>query len=231
ASVGAIPLAPAAEGDRETVPAPVLPAGRIRQAFLSGAAVRVRAVAGPPPRALAQLLGIYRPALQSEVLLVGIDGEDVVVRVRSRAVPLRLRSPEMRFRRALAGVQPGDTFSLAVRRVRGGIEVRRGGGGGTRLGVTPGGGWAMLYGVDRAAPPLLAALGAAWMALLMLPLGLWLRATRLALLPLTITAAGLAALPPAVGLMPARWWEIGGALAGIGLGAVIARVSRPRSRR
>jgi hypothetical protein len=87
----------------------------VRERLAAGAAVTVRAVAGPPPDALAPIFSIFDDA-QREILVLGTSREDLVLRVRTRAADLGLAGPEVRWRGALAGVRTGDTLALAVHR-------------------------------------------------------------------------------------------------------------------
>ncbi|MFL5542914.1 MAG: VanZ family protein, partial [Longimicrobiaceae bacterium] len=219
ASLGSVPLLPSAVGDREIEPAPALDAPAVRRAFVAGGELYVRAVAGPAPASLAPLLGVYDGDRQSEVLLVGVEGEDLVLRVRTRAVPMRLRQPQIRVRGALRGMLPGDTVAMRARVVRGGFAVSVNDGKPVRAGMSPGGGWSLLLGPVRTGAAATAAAGAIWMAVLLLPLGLWVRSTAAGAAALALAAVGLAAVPAAAGLLPLTGWEAAGAAAGLAVGA------------
>jgi hypothetical protein len=225
ATLGGIALSPSAVGETEVAPAPALDAERIRRAFLEGGTIDVRAVAGPAPASLAPLVGVYYPAPQSEVLLVGVERDQVVLRYRTRSIAMRLQQPSLRIPGALRGVAAGDTFSVRVRRVARGFEMSVRGREARRLGFTPGRGWRVLYGV-----PFIPAktMSTVWMAMLFLPLGLWLRRTWIGAVALALVIAGLVLIPPAVHLLPLPWWEILGAAAGLASGAATSRAVAPR---
>lgn len=122
-----------------------------RQALLTGDTLTVTALAGPPPEGLAPIFSIYDDQ-QQEMLLLGADGDDLVLRVRRRASDLRFEAPELRWSAALAAAAPGDTVHLAAWRaawgrrsfatefcIRAEADVRCGG-------PTIGRGWILLFG-------------------------------------------------------------------------------------
>src|SRR5262245_109180 len=95
----------------------------VRQLLLSGATIQVRAYAGPEPQGLAPLFAIDDHH-QREILLLGIDGIDVVFRYRTRAIAARLRGPELRVRGVLRGIVWRDPLSVSVRRADSGYCIR-----------------------------------------------------------------------------------------------------------
>ncbi len=135
--------------------------------------LRVDLVAGPPPSGVASIFSIY-DARRREILLLGADGADALLRFRTRGASARFDDPPLRFPRALAGLAPGDTVEL-------GLAARaapRSWGEGACLSVggreavcsrwTPATAWDLLLpiggGVGRA-------LALAWLAVLFLPAG------------------------------------------------------------
>jgi hypothetical protein len=103
ASLGPLPIPPQRLADSDAV----------RSRILSEDTLKVLAVAGPRPPALAPLLSIYDEQ-QREIILLGLDRDDLVYRYRSSAISVRLEQPEIRVADALRGVQPGDTLELRV---------------------------------------------------------------------------------------------------------------------
>jgi hypothetical protein len=79
--------------------------------LLGGSTLMVEFEAGPPPPGIAPLFSIYTRA-QREVLLLGVEGSDVVVRLPYRAANLRLDRPDHRLRRGMVHVTPGDPLRL-----------------------------------------------------------------------------------------------------------------------
>ncbi len=169
-----------------------------RLGLLAGDTVAVTVVAGPPPPRLAPIFSIYDDQ-QEEVLLMGAEGNDLVLRVRRRAADLRFEAPERRWKGALDGVSADDTVRLAAWRP----SVHRRAGGSTLClrvqekercaapGV--GSGWVLLLGPDVVPPRAAAAMDSLWLvALVGLALG-WAPGRRAA-------GAGLAVLVVVAGL-------------------------------
>ncbi|MFC1640305.1 VanZ family protein, partial [Gemmatimonadota bacterium] len=63
--------------------------------WLAGIPLDVQAIAGPRPRALASLFSIYDDQ-QQEILLLGPDRDDLVLRYRTLAITLGLHQPTLR---------------------------------------------------------------------------------------------------------------------------------------
>lgn len=112
-----------------SIPAPswrLPPEARARAALLDGDTVTVTALAGPPPPGPAPIFSIYDHR-QKEILFLGADGHDLVLKLRRRAADLRLGSPELRWEDGLAGITAGDTLRLAAwRHGRAGMCARIG---------------------------------------------------------------------------------------------------------
>ena len=197
--------------------------GEVAKALLErGALMGVRAETGPPPDGLAQLLAFYDRD-RTLVALLGVDGTDVVYLESTRAARLRLDNPDIRERDALAGVEPGDTIQIATGQPGSRRCFLVGESLSCRYSITGDSGWRLLYAMNGAAPELLAAVSALWLALLLFPVGYWARWH----LALALTAgfvvfawfrvpseAGLAAVPPV---------ELAGAVSGVVLGLLVRR--------
>ncbi len=206
-----------AEVAGHSIPAWFVPDGpAAERAWLSGAPVRVRFLVGPPPDGPSLLLRAV--AATEEYLSIGVIGEDVGVRMRSRLADLRLHDPMARLPGVLGDVSPGDTATLSVWRdgdeycaqVTGTTlphEPRpraepRSGGGGDRAGPP---------GSEPSAEPVCGValtVGRAWMAVIpsqALPAALWPVAEAVWLSLLAV---------------PLGWWlgPTGGALLGAGGG-------------
>ncbi len=210
---------------------------RARALLAAGAPVRVRFIAGPPPSGVAPVFSIFDER-RREILLLGADGEDMVLRYRTRALSARFVQPDLRVRGPFHAVAPGDTLELTVHRpvdagfcVRLGAEAARCG-----LRHSVGRGWALLLhptGVARSPRALLDFL---WGALLAFPAGWWLsapagregdvdarapRGAGLAMAAALPVAALAAALP--FPLAAPAWAAAAGAASGWAFGAWISR--------
>jgi len=178
-------------------------------------------VAGPAPTSLAPIFSVY-DAAEREILLLGVHGDDLVLRERMRARALRFDQPDMRFRGAFTAVPEGDTIVVKARRsgpsrcLSIDDEER------CHLGVTPGRTWGLLLYLEGPPEWLRTIVDGAWMLALLLPVGLFsgslrgLAANGLVVVVLTAGAAALTrlVLPP--------WWEVAagclGAVVGFGMG-------------
>ena len=189
-----------------------------RELLRAGAALHVRAVAGPRPERLAPLFSIY-DSERREVLLVGPDRDDLVLHVRSRAVDLLLRPTELRWRGALAGVAPGDTLAVSVRHETSGYCLGANGHERCRLAFTAGQAWGLLQSYPGLAPAAQTLLACLTMFLLGIPVGLVTTRRGWGWAGLVVALAGAAVLPPLVGLAPTPLLQ----LAALALGAIAAR--------
>ncbi len=192
----------------------------VRSLLLGGAALEILAVAGPPPSGLASLVSIADDRSR-QIMLVGPDRDDLVFIVRTRASALTLSQPSFRLRTWLQQAAPGDTLHLRIRRDGPNFCITLNGRSRCDLGFTAGRGWSVIHSLE--AFPWLdpAPVGVFWLAVIVLPFGIWAR-----LHPATIVGAaaivfGLGAVPTLFGTLvatpPAQWFGAGaGILAGIG---------------
>jgi hypothetical protein len=201
----------------------VADSAHLRRSLLSGDTLRVQARAGPRPPALAPLVTVHDER-QREIMLLGIDRDDVVYRHRTRAIGAGLFGPVIRVRRALHGATPGEPLSVAVRRSAAGSCVRVNTEDHCGLGPTVGSGWTLFLGGQALPVWLHSTLGAAWLAALVFPTGFWARAGGPGLASLAICLAAVLIVPASVGLLATPAIEWLGALAGLLAGLV----SRPR---
>jgi hypothetical protein len=194
----------------------------------SGTPLHVRAVAGPPPPALASIFSIYDED-QREIILVGADREDLVVRVRTRADGMLLDHPDLRLAGALARVPVGEEISITVGRQPGqdGYCIELNGIASCGLRHPLGSGWALLHYSDRFPPLLERLLTAAWIAALVCPAAFWARSRRDAGIASGILAAAFLGVPAGsvvVGLSAA---DLAGAAIGLLAAAALRRALPP----
>jgi hypothetical protein len=190
--------------------APAL-SGRISELLQSGAGfeLRVRAVAGPRPSSLAPLLAILDDQ-RREILLVGLDHDELVLHLWTRAAGWRFDRPDLRAR-ASNTVQPGDTFRVTVGVDKGGRYTLNG----IDDGFTVGLGWALLvYPESLRFKDVLSAI---WVGALFVPAAFWWRNRSDGIIVAVGLLAGLVLTPAVTPLLPtpALQWIA----AGLGLGA------------
>jgi VanZ like family len=94
-------------------PGPVAGGAALRDAMADGFELRVNALGGDRTRGIGGMFTISDGA-RREVLLVGPDGRDLVVRVRRRGADLHLDAPAIRFTGLLAAEREGLPLSLIV---------------------------------------------------------------------------------------------------------------------
>lgn len=215
-TLGAVPFGTA------DVPNP----GEVRQLLLSGAPLRILAVAGPRVRALGPLF-VIENRWGDEVFLLGPDRDDLVLRYRTRATALRLDQPDLRLRGAFAGVAAGDTLRIEVWREHDAYCLAVNRARACRLGFTLGSGWAILLYPRHFPPWLQQLLSIGWVAGIALPVGFWARRRWESGVAWVVLGSGLALVPLFTNLIPTpagHWVGVGaGALSGVALGPLVSR--------
>jgi Concanavalin A-like lectin/glucanases superfamily/VanZ like family len=193
----------------------------LRAGFAAGLSLRVRAVAVGAIAGYVPLL-IVRDKFRREILSLGADSNDLVLRIRTRASTVDLDSPAIRARGVLRGVSPGENLVVTVSREAHGYCVVVNGRSTCGQGFTLGLGWG-LFGYSQIPGGWMeVALGWAWMAGLMFPVGFWIRHRWESALAVTIVVAGVV-LPTVLGTLAWSPAEIVAALVGMGSGAAAAR--------
>jgi hypothetical protein len=137
----------------------------------------------------------------------------------------RLDQPDLRLRGALARINPGDTVRIDARRDEHGFCLMLNGTGTCDLGYSVGSGWGLLLYARHFPLWLQRLLGAAWVGLLVLPVGLWARRHPETTLAGAILFAGLFVLPGRAGLLATPPEQLLGAGAGWLLGAALREVA------
>ncbi len=202
----------------------------IRELLLKGARVQVKAVAGPPPPSIAPIVTIVDEN-REENLLLGADGEDLVLRWRTMAARFRMHHPTLRARGAFAGVKPGDPLFLEAWWQADGTACASVNGAETcGLGSGPGAGWTLLHYPQKLALKVGPLLDLAWMALLFFPLAYWTRWTRASGVAWLVALGGIAGAVVATPLLGPGLFEVLGVVVGSASGIYIARTVRHAAR-
>ena len=158
-----------------------------------------------------------------EILVLGADATDLVLRVRYRGNDLRLDRPDLRVRGALAATQPGDTIGLGAERTLGGYSLRLDEQEYAPLQHTPGEGWALLLHPEHTAPWVDFALSLAWVAGPLILAGWWAPGLLWAAGALFLAVSGMA-MAAAVGpLTDMALAEILAAVGAVMVGVVLRR--------
>lgn len=203
---------------------PVHASDSVRSALQSpnGFALEIRAIAGPPPNGLAPLFAIFDEH-RREILLVGLERADLVLRVHVRASDARLDRPELVQGSTWSRMRAGDTMTVSLVASGGSYAIN-----GIDQGFNVGSGWALLMYVRHL--PFQSIAGAAWIAALLLPAGLWAR-TRIDAGVVAVGVLVSLLLVPALTALqstpPPQWL---GAGIGIGGGLALQRAINARHR-
>ena len=196
---------------------------QVRQQLLADAATRVLARAGPRPLGLAPLFTIV-DRHQREILLLGVDEDDIVYRYRTRAISWGFIGPEIRARGALRRIAWRDPLTVIVHPTGDGYCVSVNATEHCGLGYTIGTGWALLLGNQPVSLWLRPTLNVVWLVALFFPTGLWVRFGWAFPASAALSLAGLLLLPAPIGLLPTPRAELLGALAGFLAGWATGRL-------
>ena len=201
----------------------------VRARLLRVAAIEVTAIAGPPTSRLSAIFSVY-DGRRRELLLIGPDRDDLVVRYRTRSTALRLDQPDLRWRDAFGGVAEGDSIDIRLGMDGSGNPCLHLNGEYTcGLRPPPGRAWSVFaYSLGKVGG-VVPVLDAIWWVILLFPAALWRRSSRDTLLLALAALLGVGVVPPAAGLGAAGWTEWIGALVGVALGTAVA--TRVRSTR
>lgn len=214
-------------------PNPIPPAGpapdteALRTALADGEPLLIRAVTGAPPSALAPLVTIHDDQ-QREILLLGLEGDDLLIRQLLRAFTFGLENPALRARGVLSGLSPHSPFSVEV--VSAGpqrlVRVTSVGNPIVRLAWTPGGSWTLFATNPLRGDSQSWIFDLVWGALLVLPAAYWARGSIICWLGVGAIPLLAAALPllGAISAFPLREWIA--MLAGAAAGAYCSRCAR-----
>jgi VanZ family protein len=173
---------------------------QVRTMLLGGDSLEILALSAPAVFEFRSLFRI-RDDRHHEIIELGPDRDDLMVRYRTRAATWRLDQPDLRLPGAFAGIAAGDTLRIGAWRQRGGICLRMNAEGVCPTGFTVGSGWGLLWYPEHLPPWLKSALGEMWIAGFVLPIGLWSRRRPESLLAIGLLLAGLFILPPSTGLL------------------------------
>lgn|GEM_PF-3130502 len=196
--------------------------GLLRRALASGAPVVVEAVRRREPDGVAPMVRINDA--DHEILLVGADGDDLVVGLHSVGGTLGLEEPLLRGRGALAGVALGEPFTVALARRGLAWRARVGAAEVGPFGPTPGSVWRLWIHDERVAKGRRRGYDALSVGALFAAVGLFARGGRVALAGFAAPLAALAAAPvTGMAATPPGEWAAAGA--GLVAGALAARAA------
>ena len=202
-----------------------LPYGKLADSPAVGArlhgdyTLRVVAEAGSPPSGQAALL-LVTDQEQREILLLGPDGADLVLRFRSRGRWLGLEPARIRVSAALGGLAVGERIRLEAARKGGDLCLQANGREACGLGFTIGDGWSVLISDHRWLAQHRRLLGAIWLGMLLFPLGYWGKPSRSIAASWGAVIAAMLLAPAITGLLSTPLSQVIGAAGGVVAGGL-----------
>ena len=200
---------------------------RLRRALAGDFALRLAVIAGRPTQGLAALLWLTNERGR-EVLLVGVERSDLILRWPGRGTGLGLETAPLHLPGFLEQQQPGTPFELLVERRGAETRITQGASRSAGLGLTLGDGWRVLAPELRLPPLVRDGLAAAWLGTLWLPIGFWFAPSAGPLVALAGAGAATLLTPRLGGLLPTPSWQLVAAALGFALGALLRRRQRAR---
>jgi hypothetical protein len=207
-------------------------ATEIRQHLLHGEArLEVSAVTGRLPVEMAPIVSLHDER-RREIVLLAQRGDQALFRVRTRVNDLRLRPTAIGIAGAIPAI-PGETLHVTASYARGTYSLRVASKGDTlqrTLRASPNWMWSYFvpfehYGIG----PEAYALTALWLGGLLTPIGFWTRKAehrRAVPMVAAVIALTLVLVPWLLGLPALHPTEWVAAYAGVGLGFLLARLTR-----
>ena len=191
-------------------------------------ALEVTAVAAPHPPGQTSPLIALLDAQDQKAVMLSVDGHDLTLRYAMPALHATLEQPDLRLRGALRGVAPGDTFIAATWHDSTNICLRLNAIERCHLGYTIGDGWKLIYYPQGRPPWMLGLINTLWMMGCVIGVGFWAARSRggqngTGGIALTVVILGLLMVPLVTGLKATAPHEWLGALAGLGVGYLVAR--------
>jgi hypothetical protein len=210
---------------------PVANSASVRELLLAsgGFSLHVRAIAGPRTAELGGLLAVYDEH-QREIMLLGPDRDDLVLRLRTRATLWHLDQPDLRLPNALRSAAPGDALNVKVLGRRGRYVMTVNSSGAAGLGFTVGSGWAVLMYPESLPAWLKTLLTLVWSAVLWVPAAFWARTGRDRWVAAAAVAAGLLGAPALTPLSGTPWPQWAAAGLGVLGGVTAGLLLKPRAR-
>jgi hypothetical protein len=216
ASIGDVPIEPSGPSRRSAT---------LRKRLSDGSAIALRAVAQAREAGIAPLVRINDG--RWEVLLVGVQGDDLVVRRHAVAADLGFEEPLFRLPEALAGVTPGRPFRVDLEPKGAAWQASVAGSAARSIGPTPASAWRLVADSDAFPEPLQRALDALALALVFGSIAIWFRPRGPAIAGLALALAALVLAPGLTGVVSSPPGEWVGVAIGLWGGALVqSRVRR-----
>ncbi len=184
-------------------------------------ALRATVVAPTRPPGRDSPLVVIADSRGTNLLILGADGSDLLLLYHTRALPLTLEHPDLRWRGALARVAPQDTFTAQTWRGEHGVCLGVNSAQRCGYGYTIGDGWKLIFYPEHFPVWLLSLINMAWITGWTIGIGYW--AGRAGQSPVRVAAValivgGLLLVPVLTQLKVTPVHEWLGAVMGLGIG-------------
>lgn len=191
----------------------------VKSLLTAGAEIRINALGGPPVNRLSPLFSIS-DGNQVEILVIGPDGPDLVVRRRTRGFALGLDQPFLRFQGQFRDIGVGDSIAFSLSGLQPNICIAFNAQEFCNQGFSAGVGWSLLLFSETFPASLKIALSSIWLAVLVFPSALLATRGGRHYLIAAVLGVGLVlvAVPPLVALKPISTAEALGVFVGFVLG-------------
>lgn len=197
----------------------------VRTLLLTEEPLRIQMTAGPQPPSLSPIFRLVR-RLRMPILVVGVDGDDLVLMIRRRASKWLLGQPSSYAHGLMEGVEAGAEVQIQLWRDEDRTCLSVANRTDCTLTPTLGSGWSLLLGQAPLDPSTRLPWNAAWLAVIAFPTGFWLRANPTSVVGLALLLGAGAASPMfwSVARTPAiEWLSIA---LGLGTGLALQRFLR-----
>jgi VanZ family protein len=196
--------------------------GRVRALLAAGEPIEIHAVVGPAVPETWPIFRIADARERSIVVAVARQGDDILVRFRTRATAVRLHPPGLRIQGAFAHAPADEPIWIRIWHGERGPCVEVAGSTACSQGATVGRGWALIHDITPLRSPWRQLLDMAWLAGLLLPVGYWLRPPRQVAAAAAAVAAALLLIPAVSTLLPTPPLEFTAAFLGLFAGSSLS---------
>jgi len=205
-------------------------------------ALRATVVAPSRPPGRDSPLVVIADSRGTNLLILGADGSDLLLLYHTRALPLTLEHPDLRWRGALARVAPQDTFTAQTWRGEHGVCLGVNSAQRCGYGYTIGDGWKLIFYPEHFPVWLLSLINTLWITGWTIGVGWWAAMGRrdttaarsgggegaaIAWVAIVVVLLGVLLVPMITGLKMTPVIEWLGAVAGLGAGWFLGVPRRP----
>lgn len=206
----------------------LVPPHALQTLLAAGARLELHVTRGPVMHGLAPII-ILNAREKEELVLIGVQGSDLVVRFRTRAASLLLDQPDLRLRGALRNAAQGDTLEIALWKHEGLYCVAVDAVHQCGMGYSIGQGWALLLYRSSWPRRIQDLLSAGWLAALLVPVGFWAPMHRAVVLIWLACLGTIIIVPGFTATVATSLQQVTGAVVGVIVGLTLRVVVERRA--